>query len=209
MDLAKMLAVLDMISPLSPTPSPLYPSPTGRGDGGEGFRIWKQTRTGLLSHPLDPDMARGHLAASIYLQMALKPHLIHIVGHTEAHHAATADDIIEASKIAWRAIENAVRGAPDMTADPALAKRRKHLVKEARLLLRAISSLAGPEVDDPLIDAATLTRAVTCGLMDAPQLRNNKFGRGEVRTRIVNGANLAVDAEGKIITEHKRLSKLI
>jgi hypothetical protein len=29
--------------------------------------------------------------------------------------------------------------------------------------------------------------------MDAPQLRNNKFGRGEVRTSIVNGANVAVD----------------
>jgi hypothetical protein len=45
--------------------------------------------------------------------------------------------------------------------------------------------------------------------MDAPQLRNNKFGRGEVRTRIVNGANVAVDAKGKIIIEQKRLSRLV
>ena len=126
MDLAKMLAVMDMISPLE----------------REDFHIWKQTRTGLLSHPLDPDMARGHLAASIYLQMAIQPHIIHIVGHTEAHHAATADDIIEAGKIARRAIENAVRGAPDMTADPAITRRRKQLVKEAALLLEAISALA-------------------------------------------------------------------
>jgi methylmalonyl-CoA mutase cobalamin-binding subunit len=204
MDLAKMLAVLDLISPLRP-------SAARRGDGGEGkgFRIWRQTRIGLLSHPLDSDAARGHLAAATYLQMALQPHIYHIVGHTEAHHAATADDIIEASKIAWRAIENAVRGAPDMTADPEITKRRKQLVKEAQLLLEAISSLASPEVDDPLTDAATLARAVTCGLMDAPQLRNNKFGRGEVRTRIVNGANTVVDAKGKIITEQKRLSKLV
>jgi methylmalonyl-CoA mutase cobalamin-binding subunit len=193
MDLAKMLAVMDLINPLA------------RDD----FHIWKQTRTGLLSHPLDPDLARGHLAASIYLQMALKPHIIHIVGHTEAHHAATAEDIIEASRIGRRAIENAVRGAPDMTADPAITKRRKGLVQDARLLLEAISSLAGPEVRDPLTDPATLTRAVTCGLMDAPQLRNNKFGRGEVRTAIVNGANVAVNSEGKIIREKNRLSKLI
>ncbi|HSK89328.1 MAG TPA: cobalamin-dependent protein [Anaerolineales bacterium] len=193
MDLAKMLAVLDIVEPLE----------------NENFHVWRQTRIGLLSHPLDPHAARGHLAAATYLQMALRPHIYHIVGHTEAHHAATAEDVIEASRIARRAIENAVRGAPDMTADPAITKRRKRLVKEAHLLLEAIASLAGPEADDPFTDSATLTRAVTCGLMDAPQLRNNKFGRGEVRTRIVNGANITVDARGKIITEQKRLSTLI
>ncbi|HLE92259.1 MAG TPA: methionine synthase, partial [Anaerolineales bacterium] len=200
MDLAKMLAVMDMISPLARS---------GRGDGGEGFNIWKQTRTGLLSHPLDPDLARGHLSASIYLQMAMKPHIIHIVGHTEAHHAATADDIIEAGKIARRAIENAVRGAPDMTADPAIIKRRKRLVKEATLLLEAISALAGPEVDDPFTDAATLTRAVTSGLMDALQLRNNKFGRGEIRTSIVKGACVTVDSKGRPLSEIKRLQSMM
>ena len=115
----------------------------------EWFSIWKQTRIGLLSHPLDPDAARGHLAAATYLQMALKPHIYHIVGHTEAHHAATAQDVIEAGKIVRRAIENAVRGAPDMTADPAITKRRKELVKEADLLLEAISALAGPELMTP------------------------------------------------------------
>lgn len=193
MDLAKMLAVMDMVKPLE----------------NENFRVWKQTRIGLLSHPLNADAARGHLAAATYLQMALKPDIYHIVGHTEAHHAATADDIIEASSIARRAIENAVRGAPDMTADALITKRRRELVKEAHLLLEAISSLAGPEAGDPLTDAATLTRAVTSGLMDAPQLRNNRFGRGEVRTSIVNGANVAVNLKGKIIREQKRLSKII
>lgn len=200
MDLAKMLAVMDMISPLARS---------GRGDGGEGFNIWKQTRTGLLSHPLDPDLARGHLSASIYLQMAMKPHIIHIVGHTEAHHAATADDIIEAGKIARRAIENAVRGAPDMTADPAIIKRRKQLVKEATLLLEAISALAAPEAGDPFIDPATLTRAVTSGLMDALQLRNNKFGRGEIRTSIVKGACVTVDSKGRPLSEIKRLQSMM
>jgi methylmalonyl-CoA mutase cobalamin-binding subunit len=49
MDLAKMLAVLDLIEPLA----------------GPDFHIWQQTRTGLLSYPLDPDAARAHLAASV------------------------------------------------------------------------------------------------------------------------------------------------
>ncbi len=197
MDLAKMLAVMDMISPLAHD---------GRGAGGEGFRIWKQTRIGLLSHPLDPSAARGHLAAATYLQMALKPHIYHIVGHTEAHHAATADDVIEASKIVRRVIENAM-GAPDMTADKAITKRRRELVRDANLLLDAIRGLSASS-SDPLTDPATLTRAVTSGLLDAPQLRNNKFGRGAVRTGIVNGASVVVDEKGNPIPERKRISQL-
>jgi len=192
MDLAKMLAVMDIVEPLQ----------------HEAFKVWKQSRIGLLSHPLDTDAARGHLAAGTYLQMAIKPDIYHIVGHTEADHAATGEDVIEASKIVRRAIENAVRGAPDMTADIAITERRKELVKEANTLLDAISALADPQTDDPFTDAATLTRAVTSGLMDAPQLRNNKFGRGEVRTRIINGASVAVDLEGELLTETKRLAAL-
>jgi hypothetical protein len=192
MDLAKMLAVMDMVEPLQ----------------HENFKVWKQSRIGLLSHPLDTDAARGHLAAGTYLQMAIKPDIYHIVGHTEADHAATADDVIEASKIVRRAIENSVRGAPDMTADKAITKRRKELVKEAHILLDAISALAGPETGDPFMDASVLTRAVTAGLMDAPQLRNNKFGRGEVRTNIVNGASVTVTPRGKPIRETERLSAL-
>ena len=195
MDLAKMLALLEMITPLA-APFP-----------GGGFRIWKQTRIGLLSHPLDPDAARGHLAASTYLQMALKPHIYHIVGHTEAHHAATAEDIIEASKIVRRAINNAL-GAPDLTQASEVQARKEHLVSEARVLLEAIRELAAPGVDDPWADAATLTKAVTLGLLDAPQLRNNHFGRGQIQTRIVNGASEAVDADGRPIPEKIRISKL-
>ncbi len=95
-----------------------------------------------------------------------------------------------------------------MTADKAITKQEKWLVKEAKLLLDAISALAGPEVGDPFTNASTLTRAVTSGLMDAPQLRNNKFGRGMVRTSIVNGASVTVNSKGKPIKESKRLSSL-
>jgi hypothetical protein len=60
----------------------------------------------------------------------------------------------------------------------------------------------------PFTDVATFARVVTCGLLDAPQLRNNKFGRGEIRTRIINGMNVAVDAKGTILKEQKRLKNL-
>jgi len=199
MDLAKMLAILELISPLAQS---------GRGDGGEGlFRIWKQTRIGLLSHPLDPDAARGHLAASTYLQMALKPHIYHIVGHTEAHHAATAEDVIEASKVVRRAITNAL-GAPDMTRAPEVQERKQILIAEANTLLEHIRVIALPSVDDPWADPATLAKSVTMGLMDAPQLRNNKFALGKARTRIINGASIAVGEKGIPLSPYERIGKL-
>jgi methylmalonyl-CoA mutase cobalamin-binding subunit len=190
MDLAKMLAALQMISPLStplPSASPHFAKQNGGTKGG--FKIWKQTRIGLLSHPLNPNAARGHLAAATYLQMALKPDIYHIVGHTEAHHAATADDIIEASQIARRAIDNAM-GAPDLTADPKVQARANQLAEETTQLLEKIRALG--DSADPLSDPATLSRAVTSGLLDAPQLRNNKFALGRVNTRIVDGACVEV-----------------
>jgi hypothetical protein len=191
MDLAKMLAVIELIQPLA----------------GREFRVWKQTRTGLLSHPLDIDAARGHLAASVYLQMALKPHIVHIVGHTEADHAATAEDVIEAARLVRRTIENALRGAPDMTYDPAVQERKEELVAEARLSLGEIRKLAAPSVADPLADAATLARAVATGILDAPQLRNNRYAPGAVSTRIDHrGACVAVEPHtGRTLGERERV----
>ena len=126
------------------------------------------------------EAARGHLAAATYLQMALKPHIVHVVGHTEAHHAATAEDVVAGCKVARRAIENAVAGAPDMTADPRVQARKQELIAEAELTLDAIRALAKPDVPDPLTDPATLARAVTIGILDAPHLRNNRYACGRV-----------------------------
>ena len=102
MDLAKMLACLDLIEPLA----------------GPRFSIYRQVRTGLLSYPTDLAEARGQLAASVYLQMALRPHVVHVVGFSEADHEATAADVIEGCKIARRAIRNALDGQPDPSHDP-------------------------------------------------------------------------------------------
>jgi hypothetical protein len=190
MDLAKMLAVLELIEPLA----------------GPDFRIWRQTRTGLLSYPLNLAEARAHLAASIYVQMALKPHIIHIVGHTEADHAATASDVIESASMARRVIENSLRGAPDLTADPKIQHRKMKLMEEAQVLLEAIRRLGRGRDLDPLTDPQILERAVTSGMMDAPQLKNNPFGQGQVRTRIVAGACEAVDGLNQPLSEQARLA---
>jgi hypothetical protein len=191
MDLAKMLAAFKLIEPLA----------------GADFHIWKQTRTGLLSYPVDLNAARAHLATSIYVQMALKPHIIHVVGHTEAHHAATAEDVIEACLLARRSIENALRGALDMTADPKVMAQVDHLVAEAHVTLQAIRQLGSQASRDPWTDPLTLAQSVKLGILDAPQLKNNPFARGQIKTRIVNGSCVATHPDGTPLSEIDRLGK--
>jgi hypothetical protein len=193
MDLAKMAAMLRIIEPLREP----------------DFRIWKQTRTGLLSYPLNPEAAKAHLATSIYLQMALKPDIVHIVGYSEADHVATADDVIESSLLARRAVENAMRGAPDMLFDPKVKTRINWLVHEAEFVLDRISALSEDSQSDALTDPRVLAKAVTSGIMDAPQLKNNPFGKGNIHTRVINGACKTVNHLGKPTSESYRITNLV
>lgn len=193
MDLAKMLAMLDLISELEEA---------GR------FRVWRQTRAGLASFPADLDLAKGQLASSTMLQMALKPHIVHVVAHCEADHAATPADIIEAVKIARGVIKNAIHGLPDLAADPVIQERRRELVREARSTLEALRELA-PASRDAWSDPETLGRAVRLGILDAPHLVASGVAPGRVKTRFTEGACVAVDPETSApIKEHERISRI-
>lgn len=194
MDLAKMLSCIELSEPLA----------------DEGFRIYRQTRTGLLSHPTDPDMALGQVGASTYLQMALRPHVVHVVSACEAHHAATPEDIIQSCKIARWVIKTHMEGAPDLTADAQVQDRKEELIAEAKLTLEAIREIAPPDVDDPWTDAATLARAVEMGILDAPHLKGSPWAKGTITTAIVGGASLAVDPKThKPISERDRLERIL
>ncbi len=174
----------------------------------EGFHIVRQTRTGLMSYPVDPDYAKGQLAASVYLQMALKPSIVHVVGYVEAHHAATPEDVIESCKMARKVIINCLYGMPDMTADLEVQQRKDELVEEAMVIVEAIGKLGRGKAEDPLTDPDVLARAVEIGLLDAPQLKGNPYACGQVRTRIINGANYAVDEEGRLLSENVRVEHI-
>ncbi len=174
----------------------------------DSFHIICQTRTGLMSYPVDPDYARGQLGASVYLQMALRPAIVHVVGYVEAHHAATPGDVIESCKMARKVIQNCLYGMPDLTADPEVQRRKDELVEEAMVIVEAIRELGAGNVEDPLSDPDILAQAVEIGLLDAPQLKGNPYACGQVRTRIVNGANYAVDERGKVLTEQERVARV-
>jgi hypothetical protein len=193
MDLGKMLAKLELVEGLQ----------------NENFRVWRETRGGLTSYPPDPSVARGHLAATVALQMQLKPHIVHIVGHTEAHHATTAAELIEACRITDGVISQCLLGLPDMTGDSRVQQRKAELLSQAAVLLRGIASLS-PAGCDPHTEADTLARAVEVGLLDAPHLRGNKAGSGTIVTRMVGGACLAVEPKtGKPIPEPERVARAL
>jgi hypothetical protein len=193
MDLAKMLAKLDLVEGLQ----------------NAHFRVWRETRGGLTSYPPDASVACGHLAATICLQMQLKPHIVHIVGPTEAHHATTAEELIQACRIADGAISQCLLGLPDMTADARVQRRKTELLAETALLLEAIARLA-PAGCDPCTDAGTLARAVEIGLLDAPHLRGNAAGCGAIMTRMVGGACVAIDRRsGKPVPEKERIERIL
>jgi len=66
MDLAKMLAKIELIESLH----------------DEYFMSYRQVRAGLASLNADIHLAKGQLAASTYLAMSIKPHIIHVVRNT-------------------------------------------------------------------------------------------------------------------------------
>ncbi len=191
-DLGKMLAKKELIESLE----------------DENFNIYRQARAGLASFPADLYQAKGQLAASAYLAMAIKPHIYHVVGFCEAHHAAEAGDVIESCKIIRGIIKNDFLGSIDLTKDANVQERKKELIEEAEIILNSIRSL-NREVEDPLSDPDTLIQAVKLGILDAPQLKGSSVARGELKTRMVKSALFAYDEENAgIIPEKERIENI-
>jgi methylmalonyl-CoA mutase cobalamin-binding subunit len=190
MDVAKMLAKIELIESLH----------------DQTFTSLRQIRVaGLLSYPVDCDYAKAQLASSVYTGMGLNPDIVHAVSFSEADHAATPDDVVKTCKIAKGVIQNCLMGIPDMTGDPAVLRRKKELLYEARVLLSAVQSLGDK---DPFTNPEVLEKAVRIGLLDAPQLRGSSAAKGKIKTRIVNGACYAVNEKG-ILKEEERIEQIL
>jgi len=193
MDLAKMLAKIELIESLQ----------------DENFRVYRQARAGLASLSADLCQAKGQLASSAYLAMAIKPHIYHVVAYCEADHAANANDIIESCKIVRGVIRNTFLGTVDITLDRKVQDRKNQLIKEATIILDAIKQL-NPGAKDPLADAHTIAKAIELGILDAPHLKGNPAARGQLVTRLVDGALYAYDpVEKRILTEKERIERIM
>lgn len=130
-DLAKMKASYELAEPL-----------TRHFD----FRILRQTRSGLPGFPPNLNHAKGHLAFGIYTQLYMQPDILHVVTHSEAHHEATADDIIESCEIVKQVCWDFAKGdVPQIWADPKVKARIKELKEGAMYNLLHSAILGGYE----------------------------------------------------------------
>ncbi|HKZ99263.1 MAG TPA: cobalamin-dependent protein [Thermoplasmata archaeon] len=192
-DLAKMNAKIELIEALQ----------------DDSFRTYREARTGLNSLPLDMDQAKGHLGSSIHTMMAIRPHILHVVGYSEANYHVGPKELIESCRIAHGAVRNALLGLPDPLTDEAVKTRKAELVDEATFLLEEIRDLARPGVEDPWAHGETLSRSVKAGILDAPHLLGNPVACGKTVTRMLDGASRAVDpGRGTPMTERQRLKWL-
>jgi hypothetical protein len=193
MDLAKMLAKIELVESLHSIE----------------FTSYRMIRTGLASMSKDMNVAKGQLASSVTIGMALKPHIIHVVGYTEGDHAAKASEVIESCKIIKGVVGNCLLGLPDLSNNERIIHRKDFLLKEANILLDSIKKI-DPSIREPLISPDVLSKAIKIGLLDAPLLKGLTCANGELITKIINGCNCSVIPDtGEVIGEQERTEMLL
>lgn len=194
MDLAKMLAKVEMIESLH----------------DDSFTSFRETRSGLYSMPADFNKGKGQLASSTMLQMQLNPSIVHVVAYCESSYAAKPEDIIQSCSIVQKVIQNCVYGAPDMQCDLHVNARKKNLIHDAELIIKKIKSLDfEKKYGDPLTEPAILAEAVRKGILDAPHLAGVKAACGKLQTMFFDGACLAIDDCGNMVSEEERLENIL
>jgi len=193
MDLAKMMAKAELISELE----------------DENFIVLKQVRAGLTHFSIDLDVAKGQLAASTILQMALKPQIVHVVSYSEASHAATPENVIESCKIVKGVMKNTLIDFPNLALDPRVIERKEYLKREAKKAFNIISNIYGDEKEDPLSNPKILADIVQKGILDAPHLQGNSEALGKVKTMCINGGFDIIDSDGKQIDYSRYISGLL
>jgi uncharacterized protein (TIGR01319 family) len=108
------------------------------------FKILKQTRSGLPSFPPNLNQAKGHLAFGIYTQLYMEPDILHVVTHSEAHHEASADDVIESCEITKQVCWDFIKGnVPQVWNDPTMKSRIRELKQGAMYNVLHVAILGG------------------------------------------------------------------
>lgn len=192
MDLAKMLAKLEMVTSLE--------------DGT--FKVLREVRAGIASLPSDPDLAKGHMSASAAYSMMLRPHILHVVGFSEGYKVVTPDVLIESCRIARGAINLALKGSFEPVRDGKIEKRKNDLVAGAMFILEAMKRLSNRE-KDPLSSPDVIACAIESGILDTPHFKGLPNLKGEVMTACVDGGWDAVcPSTGRAMGEEERIRRL-
>nr|MDO8083808.1 hypothetical protein [Candidatus Sigynarchaeum springense]MDO8119541.1 methionine synthase [Candidatus Sigynarchaeota archaeon] len=193
MDLARVLAMIEIVQPLI----------------DDKFNILKETRAGLGYLSPREETAIGQLCASTMVQMSVRPHIMHVVSYSEGDHAARPGDVIKSCKIIGRIVQDSLHGLPELSADPVVQRRKNELLEEAVILLAGISKRAESAcIGEPYSSPGFLAGLVIDGVLDAPQLKGGKAGKGAIHAKLIDGACRCVDSEGMPLAEIDRLKAL-
>ena len=101
-----------------------------------------------------------------------------------------------------------------MLSDTTIINRKDTLVYEARTLLECFKFL-GADSDDPMTDPFVIASAIREGFLDIPNFKGYPDLKGEINTKMINGAWYAIDAstgapideETRMMTIFKRIKK--
>jgi len=190
MDIAKMLAKNELIEELS----------------GDTFRVFREVRAGLAHFSSNPSFAQGQLAASAVVSLALKPHILHVVGFSEGDHAIYPDELIQSCEIAHGVLHNTLYGMPDLADNQTVRSRKEELKNEAMILLEELRKRGLRESEDPWSDPRSISDAIKTGLLDTPHFQGNPYLCGKITTRLIDGAWYAIDREtGDKLSEEERI----
>lgn len=193
MDLARVLAMIELVETLA----------------DENFKIYRETRAGLPLFHSDLDVAKGQLASATFMQMCVKPHIIHVVGYCEAEHAALSKDVIASCKIVKGVIRHTLRDEFSIDKDKVIMNRKKELIDETIYLLDYIKTFF-KGYDDPLANADVLAQCIKMGIIDAVHIVKNEKFRGNLYTKIIDGKCVAFDRENqKVLSEKERIELLL
>jgi len=148
--------------------------------------------------------------------MNVRPHIIHVVGYSEALHAATPEVIVESCKIVRGVVRSTLSGNTEAQSDPRVKERRDELISETNYLLGFIKDEYSDVSDDPLADAAVLSDCIKRGILDAPHIVKGGEFKGTLQTRVRDGKCVAwsggkaakQSSDEFVMDERTRLEKL-
>lgn len=172
-DLGKFFAVKKMTEALRPV--------------GNKSQIYFETRSGIGHFNSDLRKAKFQLARSILLQMLINPSVLHMVSYCEADHVATADDIIDSSKILRRAVrlfnEN-VFDIKKQTDFDIVNARAEYLFSEAMTVLETLTKNSPQHLMyQTLSKPDLLISAVKNRYLTAPGITCAKYSNPDITTK--------------------------
>ena len=206
-DLGKFTAVKRVVESLRPI--------------GNKANVYYEARSGIEHFSTDLEKAKYQLARSVLLQMLIEPSILHLVSYCEADHVATANDVIESSKIlrcaahTFQNNELDIKKAVDWNI---VNERADFLYKEAMVVLYELVALA---VRDKSIDThslylylsepSVLKKAVQYRYMTAPGIAGKKYANKDILTKVTEYGFLncyEIWEDKKPMNEAKRIRKL-